>query len=82
MSANILYSRSSAEVVSALASTARRLGVSQSRYIEQAVVRAIAADADKVAASNVEAADEIARLSESANALIALSRRDRPGASS
>lgn len=81
MSTNILYSRSSEEVVSALASTARRLGVSQSKYIERAVVRAIAADADKVAASNVEAADEIARLSASANELIALSRRNRPGVS-
>lgn len=63
------------EVASAMTKASRALGLSGVAYIEQAIVRAIAADSEKVALANQEASEEIARLSESANDLIALANR-------
>lgn len=56
------------EIASAMTKASRALGVSATRYIEQAVARAVIADAERVALANSEASAEVARLAESANA--------------
>lgn len=53
----------SPEIASAMTKTAAAFGMSGNRYIEEAVVRAIAADAGKVALANTANSDEVARLS-------------------
>ena len=62
--------RLSAPIKAGLKATAASLAVSQNAYIEDAIQRAIAADAKKVAAANQSAESEILRLSQSAQELV------------
>lgn len=63
------------EVASAMYKTARALGQSGNTYVAQAIVRAIAADSERVSLANTETEDEIARLSADANSLVHLAHR-------
>ncbi len=68
-----IFARVDSDVADALSRTAARLGTTGSKYVEQAIVRCVAQDADKVSLANEQHASEVERLAAEANKLIALS---------
>lgn len=68
-----IFARIDGGVAEALSKTAARLGTTSTRYVEQAIVRCVAQDADKVALANQQHDAEVERLAAEANKLIALS---------
>ncbi len=67
-----IMARTSSEVADALNATARRLGKSANKYLEECVVRCVAADASKVALANDVHDELVESLAAKANELISL----------
>lgn len=74
----ILLSRVEPDIHDAVGRTARRLGLTASQYIRDALVRAVTSDADRVSLANDAHDAEIARLSEQANALVSATAGHKP----
>ena len=78
----LLSGRIGADQYDTLRLAAAALGESLSEFVVRASLERASRNADRIAASNSNHSDEISRLSESANELIALTNRNRPGATS
>ena len=74
-----ILTRVQPEIAAALTTTAARLGISANSYVQEAIVRCIAADADRVDSADKKAREEIQRLAASCNELIQLTNRYKDG---
>ena len=72
-----IFARIDGGVAEALSKTAARLGTTSTRYVEQAIVRCVAQDADRVALANEQHGAEVERLSKAANELVQLAAGHR-----